>query len=322
MLVDGNWDADWHPVQNKDDEGRFVRQTSTFRNWITPDGSPGPDGQKAYPAELGRYHLFVAYICPWASRTLMVRTLKGLEEVISVSVLDPRLSKQGWKFGDFEGSTGKDTEIGASYLHNIYTHCDPKFTGRATVPLLWDKQSKTIINNESADIIQILNSAFKTFSDARPDLRPATNLSDINTLNATLYDAFNNGVYKAGFASSQMAYEEGFTDVFKTLGGLENRLSDGREYLIGNHITESDIRAFVTLIRFDIVYVGLFKLNLRRVADYKHLNAYMLRILALPGIRKTVNIDHIKAGYYSVKAVNPSGIIPAGPDLAELGIER
>lgn len=322
MLVNGKWDADWQPIQKKDNDGRFVRQTSSFRDWITADGSNGPDGQAAYPAEVGRYHLFVALVCPWASRTLMVRALKGLEDVISVSIVEPQLTTQGWKFGSFTGATGIDTEIGAEYTHQLYTHSDEHYTGRATVPILWDKKRKTIINNESADIIQILNSSFNHYGNDEIDLRPVELLSQIETLNEELYQKLNNGVYKAGFASSQLAYEEAFAQVFETLDKLEAQLSDGRDYLFGSQLTESDIRFFVTLIRFDIAYVGLFKCNLKRIADYKFLQAYMLRILSLPNIKNTVSSEHIKAGYYSVKALNPSGIIPLGPNIDDWKIKN
>lgn len=318
MLRNGVWDADWHPVQNEDGDGRFVRQVSSFRRWITADGGPGPDGQAAFPAEPGRYHLYVAYICPWACRALAVRKLKELDDVISVSVVEPALTEQGWKFGSYPGSTGADTEIGAAYLHELYTHADSGFSGRATVPVLWDKQQKTIVNNESADILRILNASFDAFGNASVNLRPEPLVEEIDELSATVYDTLNNGVYKAGFASSQLAYEEAVASVFATLDLLEKRLGDGRAFLIGDDLTEADIRLFVTLIRFDAAYVNLFKCNLRRIADYPALQAYLKRLLDIEAIRSTVHLDHIKAGYFSIKALNPLGIVPAGPDLSEL----
>ncbi|PCI84440.1 MAG: glutathione-dependent reductase [Hyphomicrobiales bacterium] len=316
MLVNGKWDADWHPIQKKDTAGRFVRQTSSFRDWITPDASEN-NSEVSYPAEAGRYHLFVALICPWASRTLLVRAIKGLEDVISISIVEPQITKQGWKFGNFAGATGHDKQIGAEYVHQLYTHSEAHYTGRATVPILWDKKTKTIVNNESADIIQILNSSFNEFSNTNIDLRPNELLPQISSLNNELYEQLNNGVYKAGFASSQLAYEEAFEQVFRMLDKLDGQLADGRKYLLGEQLTESDIRTFVTLIRFDIAYFGLFKCNLKRIVDYKYLQPYMLRILALPNIKNTVSVEHIKAGYYSVKALNPSGIIPVGPDISQ-----
>ncbi|MEP3276182.1 MAG: glutathione S-transferase family protein [Stappiaceae bacterium] len=318
MLKDGRWDADWHPVQDKDEDGRFVRQTSSFRNWVTADGEPGPEGQKAETAETGRYHLYVAAICPWASRALILRKLKGLEEAISVSVVKPVLTEQGWQFGDYPGSTGADTHLGAEYMHQIYTHADPKFTGRATVPVLWDKKNRTIVNNESADILRILNQEFDAYGDPSINVRPEAHLDDINTLNEVLYETLNNGVYKAGFASSQVAHEEAVTGLFATLDSLEDQLSDGRDYLFGEVLTETDIRLFVTLIRFDAAYVNIFKCNLRRIADYPYLSAYLKRLFAIPAFSETTRIDHIKAGYFSIKALNPTGIVPVGPDLSEL----
>ena len=320
MLVDGKWDAEWQPVQAADEKGRFVRQTSEFRDWITPDGRPGPEGQTALPAQAGRYHLIVAYICPWASRTLMARALKGLEEVISVSVVDPRLSDQGWTFGDFPKATQQDELIGARYMHQFYSHSDPTVSGRATVPVLWDKQTNRIVNNESADILRILNSGFGALASKTVDLRPTALIDQIEALNAQMYDSLNNGVYKAGFATSQFAYDEANDGIFAMLSTLEEQLSDGRPFLLGDTITEADLRAFVTLIRFDAAYVGLFKTNRRRIADYPNLQRFLKTVLAVPGIRDTVHIDHIKAGYYSIKALNPNGIIPAGPDLTDLGL--
>ena len=320
MLVDGKWDAEWQPVQAADEKGRFVRQTSEFRSWITPDGRPGPEGQTALPAQAGRYHLIVAYICPWASRTLMARALKGLEEVISVSVVDPRLSDQGWTFGDFPKATQQDELIGARYMHQFYSHSDPTVSGRATVPVLWDKQTNRIVNNESADILRILNSGFGALASKTVDLRPTALIDQIEALNAQMYDSLNNGVYKAGFATSQFAYDEANDGIFAMLSTLEEQLSDGRPFLLGDSITEADLRAFVTLIRFDAAYVGLFKTNRRRIADHPNLQRFLKTVLAVPGIRDTVHIDHIKAGYYSIKALNPNGIIPAGPDLTDLGL--
>jgi putative glutathione S-transferase len=316
MLVNGKWMADWHPVQAKDAKGGFVRQTSTFRNWVTPDGSAGPTGTGGFRAEAGRYHLYVALICPWASRTLIGRRLKGLEDVISVSVVEPALTDRGWRFGDAPGAD-RDAVNGATYLHEIYTRADPAISGRATVPVLWDKARGTIVNNESADILRMLNAGFGDLADPRLDLYPADLREEIDALNDEIYPRLNNGVYRAGFATTQGAYEEAFGDVFGTLDALEARLSDGRDFLLGDQFTETDIRLFVTLVRFDVAYHGLFKCNLRRIADYPGLSGYLARVLAIPGVRETVSIDHIKRGYYSIKALNPTGIVPLGPELPD-----
>jgi putative glutathione S-transferase len=314
MLVDGKWTADWHPVQATDKKGGFVRQTSHFRNWVTPDGCAGPTGEAGFAAEAGRYHLYVALTCPWASRTLIGRKLKKLEDAISVSVVEPVLTDEGWRFGDNSGASC-DALNGARYLHQIYTRADPHFTGRATVPVLWDKKRGTIVNNESADILRMLNSGFSDLADASVDLYP-TDLSEaIDALNAQIYDKLNNGVYRTGFATTQEAYEEAFADVFAMLDALEERLGDGRAFLFGERFTEADIRLFVTLVRFDPAYYGLFKCNWRRIADYANLGAYLARVLGIPGVRETVSIDHIKRGYYSIKALNPTGIVPVGPLL-------
>ena len=315
MLVDGKWVGDWQPVQAKDEKGGFVRQISSFRNWVTPDGSAGPTGSGGFRAEAGRYHLYVALICPWASRTLIGRRLKGLAEAITVSVVEPALSDQGWQFGTYPGAN-RDELNGATYMHQIYTRADAHFTGRATVPVLWDKLQGTIVSNESADILRMMNAGFGALASGSHDLYPADLAPEIDALNDRIYAGFNNGVYRAGFATTQIAYEEAYHQVFATMDMLEARLADGRAYLFGDRLTETDIRTFVTLVRFDAAYHGLFKCNRSRVADCPALSAYLERILALPGVAETVSIDHIKHGYYSVKALNPVGIVPLGPDLA------
>ncbi|WP_020186289.1 glutathione S-transferase family protein [Methylopila sp. 73B] len=314
MLMNGKWTADWQPVQAKDEKGGFVRQTSSFRNWVTPDGSAGPTGEGGFPAEAGRYHLYVALICPWASRTLIARKLKGLEDAVSVSVVEPALTDEGWRFGDYPGSD-RDEVNGVTFLHELYTRADPTVSGRATVPVLWDRERQTIVNNESADIVRMMNSGFGALADEGIDLYPADLCGSIDALNDRIYPRLNNGVYRAGFATTQVAYDEAFGDVFGMLDELETHL-ETRTFLLGERLTEADIRLFVTLIRFDAAYHGLFKCNLRRVADYPNLSAYVNRILAVPGVAGTVSIDHIKRGYYSIKSLNPSGIVPLGPRLA------
>lgn len=309
MLIDGKWTAKWDPVQAKDAKGGFVRQTSTFRNWITPDGSAGPTGSGGYKAEAGRYHLYVALICPWASRTLIARKLKGLENLVTLTITEPELTDEGWAI-----APGNDPVNNATYLHEIYTKADPRVNGRATVPALWDRQTGTLVNNESADILRMFNTGFGTLASG-PDLYPADLAADIDALNDAIYPALNNGVYRAGFATTQAAYEDAFADVFATLDSLDARLSDGRPYLHGTRFTETDIRAFVTLARFDAAYHGLFKCNLRRIVDYPALSAYLARVSRMAGIADTVSIDHIKRGYYSIRALNPSGIVPIGPKL-------
>ncbi|MCL4186924.1 MAG: glutathione S-transferase family protein [Rhodobacteraceae bacterium] len=314
MLVNGKWTSDWHPMQASDAKGGFARQTSSFCHWLTPDGAPGPTGSGGFRAEAGRYHLYVALICPWASRTLIGRRLKCLERVIQVSVVEPALTDQGWRFGDHAGAD-PDEVNGATYLHEIYTRADPAYSGRATVPVLWDRQRRTIVNNESADILRMMNSGFGDLAALPVDLYPSQLRPGIDALNAEIYPLLNNGVYPAGFAATQAAYEEAFHGVFAMLDDLERRLSDGRAYLLGDRFTEADIRLFLTLVRFDVAYRGLFKCNLRRLADYAALSAYQARILAIPGVRETVSIDHIKRGYYSIRALNPTGIVPVGPEL-------
>lgn len=314
MLVNGKWAANWQPVQAKDEKGGFVRQTSRFRNWITPDGSAGPTGVGGFKAEAGRYHLYVALICPWASRTLIARKLKGLEDVITLSIVSPELTEQGWTFGDGDGST-LDHVNGARFMHEIYTLADPQVSGRATVPVLWDKQIKTIVSNESADILRMLNDGFGDLASHTYDLYPKALRPEIDALNDAIYPSLNNGVYRAGFATTQTAYNEAYGDVFAMLDQLEARLDGRGPFLFGSHLTETDIRLFVTLVRFDAAYYGLFKCNKHRIADYPHLSAYMAKVLAIPGVRQTVNIDHIKRGYYSIKTLNPNGIVPIGPEL-------
>lgn len=310
MLVEGKWTKDWDPVQKADAKGRFVRQVSSFRNWITPDGAPGPTGEGGFPAEAGRYRLYAAYICPWASRVLMARKLKGLEGLIPVTIVHPVIGDEGWQFGGYPGAD-EDPLFGAAHLHQLYTRADPAFTGRATVPVLWDTKRGVMVNNESADILRMLDTAFEHLAPSDLRLYPAELADQIDALNPRLYDKLNNGVYKAGFASSQLAYDEAVAGVFEMLDELEDRLTG--DYLFGNRLTETDIRAFVTLIRFDAAYHGLFKCNRKQIADYPRLSAHLARILALPGVRETVNMDHITRGYYAIKALNPARIVPTGP---------
>ena len=310
MLINGQWEKDFDPVQGTDDEGGFVRVESSFRNWITPDGEDG------FKAEKDRYHLYVAYICPWASRTLMARAIKGLEDVISFSVVDPRLTDKVWRFGNFEGAlegSTADDLYGFDYVYEAYLKADPKFTGEVTVPVLWDKHKETIVNNESSEIIRMLNSGFGGLADNTVDLYPEALHEEIDAVNERLYNPFNNGVYRCGFSTTQVAYDRAVKEVFDSLDYIDQRLSDA-PYLAGEQFTEADVRAFVTLVRFDIAYYGLFKTNLRQVKDYPRIRDYVRRIHAMPGIAETVRSDHIKQGYYSLKQLDPVGIVPAGPD--------
>lgn len=317
MLIDGEW-VEKHQLNQKTDEtGAYQRPVSSFRNWITADGAAGPTGEGGFAAEAGRYHLYVAMVCPWACRTLALRALKGLEEAISVSRVEAAMTDFGWKFPD-DAERPDERLPQVDYMHEIYTLADPNFTGRVTVPVLWDKVRGTIVNNESADIIHMLNDAFAELVPDALDLRPDDLIGEIEPLNERLLENFNNGVYRAGFATEQGAYEAAFADVFDTLDFLDDLLSDGRPYLLGDRLTESDIRAFVTLVRFDAAYFGAFKCNRTQVSDYANLPSYVRRIQALPGIAETVNLDHIKRGYYGIKYVNPNGIVASGPDLGWL----
>lgn len=309
MLVNGKWVENWQPVQAKDEKGGFVRQDSGFRNWVTPDGSAGPSGQAGFRAEAGRYHLYVALICPWASRTLIARAMKGLGDVVSQSITEPEIGDQGWRFAE-----GADPVNGARFMHEIYVKADPHYSGRATVPVLWDRETGTIVSNESSEILRMFNTGFGGLASG-PDLYPKPLRAGIDALNARIYPRLNNGVYRAGFATTQIAYDEAFADVFAQIAELEALMSDGRPWLMGETFTEADIRLFVTAVRFDAAYHGLFKTNLRRWADHPHLQAWLERVYATPGVAGTVNIDHVKRGYYSIKALNPPGIVPRGPDL-------
>jgi putative glutathione S-transferase len=312
LLVNGKWQDRWYDTASTG--GRFVRKDAAFRNWVTADGSPGPSGRGGFRAEAGRYHLYVSLACPWAHRALIVRALKGLHEMVSVSVVHWLMLDHGWTFAEGTGSV-PDTVNGASFLHEIYTAADPDFTGRVTVPVLWDKQEKTIVNNESSEIIRMLNSAFDDLGATPGDYYPAPLRQQIDEINARVYDTLNNGVYKSGFATTQSAYEEAVKPLFETLAWLEERLSTQR-FLVGETFTEADIRLFTTLIRFDAVYVGHFKCNLHRIADYPNLSAYTRDIYQLPGVAATVDFDHIKRHYYeSHRGVNPTGIVPSGPAL-------
>ncbi len=312
LLVNGKWQDRWYDTASTG--GRFVRKDAAFRNWVTPDGAAGPSGAGGFKAEAGRYQLYVSLACPWAHRTLIMRTLKGLEGMISVSTVHWLMLGEGWTFAEGPGVV-PDTVNGARLLHQVYTAADPDYTGRVTVPVLWDKQRGTIVSNESSEIIRMFNTAFDGIGAKAGDYYPAALRAEIDEVNARVYDTLNNGVYKAGFATTQGAYEEALTPLFDTLDWLEARLAT-RRFLLGDQLTEADIRLFTTLVRFDAVYVGHFKCNLRRIADYANLSGFTRDIYQLPGIAATVDIDHIKRHYYeSHRSINPSGVVPAGPVL-------
>lgn len=312
LLIDGVWHDQWYDT--KESGGRFVRKESQFRNWITADGSAGPTGKGGFRAEPGRYHLYVSYACPWAHRTLIFRALKKLEDVISVSVVDHYMGAEGWTFNAIDGAT-PDHLFGAKRLYEIYTRADPAYSGRVTVPVLWDKQTNTIVSNESSEIIRMFNSAFNAFGDASLDFYPEALRGDIDAMNALVYPNINNGVYRAGFATTQEAYEEAFKQLFETLDTVEEKLSVNR-YLVGDTQTEADWRLFTTLLRFDPVYVGHFKCNRQRIADYPNLSNYTRELYQVPGVAETVNMLHIKAHYYgSHTTINPTGIVPLGPEI-------
>lgn len=304
LLVDGTWQDKWYDTKQSD--GRFVRDEATFRHWVRADGST------PFAPEPGRYHLYISYACPWASRALIVRKLKRLEEAIGVTSVHPLMLSQGWEFDP----ENPEPCLGLERLHQLYATANPRFTGRVTVPVLWDKQRKTIVSNESSEIIRMFNHEMNAFANASVDLYPEPLRPAIDEINALVYNTVNNGVYRAGFATTQAAYQEAVTALFSTLDGLEQRLAAQR-YLVGEVLTEADWRLFTTLIRFDAVYHGHFKCNLKRLADYPNLWGYTRELYQVPGVAETVRFDHIKGHYYrSHTTINPSGIVPAGPILA------
>lgn len=312
LLQNGEWVDQWYDTESTG--GRFVRKAPQFRNWITTDGSAGPSGKDGFKAEAGRYHLYVSLACPWAHRTLIFRVLKGLEEMISVSVVHWHMADKGWTFHDGEGVV-QDSINNVDYMYQVYTTANPDYSGRVTVPVIWDKQRNTIVSNESPEIIRMFNSAFNEIGASAEDFYPASLRTEIDALNERIYETVNNGVYKAGFATTQAAYTEAVTPLFESLDWLNDRLSTQR-YHTGNTITEADWRLFTTLIRFDPVYVGHFKCNIRRIADYEHLSGYVRDLYQQPGIAATVNMQHIKNHYYgSHESINPSGVVPIGPEV-------
>ena len=312
LLVDGEWRDQWYDTESTG--GRFKRSVSAFRSWITADGSSGPTGESGFKAEPGRYHLYVAYACPWAHRALIFRKLKGLESMISLSVVNPIMKENGWTFEPGYKVHG-DPIHGATYMHQVYTAAMPDYSGRVTVPAIWDKEKNTLVTNESSEIIRMFNSAFDGVGAKDGDFYPEDLRQEIDAINATVYDNVNNGVYKAGFATTQDAYEEAVIPLFETLDMLEERLGEQR-YLCGDRITEADWRLFTTLIRFDAVYVGHFKCNLRRIEDYPNLSNYVRDLYQVPGVSETCEFHAIKLHYYgSHDMINPPGVVPAGPAL-------
>jgi putative glutathione S-transferase len=308
---DGVWHTGWYDT--KASGGRFMRTEAQFRNWITPDGAPGPSGIGGFAPEPGRYHLYVSLACPWAHRTLIIRALKGLEALIPVSVVNWIMLERGWTFDPAPGVV--PDPLGAETMFDIYKRAEAGYSGRVTVPVLWDRARGTIVNNESAEIIRIFNKAFDGAGARAGDYYPAALRPEIDTLNARIYDTVNNGVYKAGFATTQAAYEEAVRPLFETLDWLEARLAT-RDFLCGSRVTEADWRLFTTLLRFDPVYVGHFKCNLRRLIDYPNLWDYTRALFQAPGVAETVNFQHIKGHYYqSHPTINPTGIVPVGPVL-------
>ncbi len=310
LLIDGVWHDQWYDT--KASSGRFVRTEAQFRNWITADGSPGITGDGGFKAESDRYHLYVSYACPWAHRTMIYRVLKGLEDAISLSAVDWFMGAEGWTF---KNSELPDTVNNAKLFHEIYTAAQKDYSGRVTVPVLWDKERSTIVSNESSEIIRMLNSAFDAVGATPGDYYPEHLRAEIDELNGRIYTTVNNGVYKSGFATTQEAYEQAVTPLFETLDWLDARLSSQR-YLTGDAITEADWRLVTTLLRFDPVYVGHFKCNVRRIADYPNLSGYVRDLYQQPGVAATVRLDHIKSHYYgSHETINPTRVVPVGPDL-------
>jgi glutathionyl-hydroquinone reductase len=312
LLVDGQWHDVWYDT--KASQGRFVRTEAQFRNWVTADGSPGPSGRGGFRAEAGRYHLYVAFACPWAHRTLIMRKLKGLETLIGVSAVNSYMGEHGWTFAPGP-ETIPDSVNNVARLYELYTLADANYSGRATIPILWDKHERTIVSNESAEIIRMLNAAFDNVGANGHDYYPVALRREIDEWNSFVYPNLNNGVYRAGFATTQEAYEEAATGVFAALDKVEAHLQTNR-YLAGSRLTEADIRLFTTLIRFDPVYHGHFKCNRRRIVDYPSLWGFLRDVYQLPGVADTVHVDFIKAHYYrSHPTVNPSRIVPIGPAL-------
>ncbi|ABA75318.1 glutathione S-transferase family protein [Pseudomonas fluorescens] len=309
LLVDGRWQDKWYESSK---DGAFQREQAQRRNWVTRNGEPGPSGEGGFAAEAGRYHLYVSLACPWAHRTLILRKLKGLESLIDVSVVSWLMLENGWTFDQNLGSTGDKLDH-FDFMHQRYTADTADYTGRVTVPVLWDKKLKRIVSNESAEIIRMFNSAFDDLTGNDLDFYPAPLRGEIDALNERIYPAVNNGVYRAGFATSQNAYEEAFDDVFAELDHLEQVL-DANRYLTGEYLTEADVRLFTTLIRFDAVYHGHFKCNLRRISDYPNLSNWLREMYQWPGVAETVDFQHIKNHYYgSHKTINPTGVVPKGP---------
>jgi putative glutathione S-transferase len=295
-------------------EGEFIRSESSFRNWVTKDGRAGPSGDAGFTAEPDRYHLYVSYACPWAHRTLIFRVLKGLQDVISVSVVHPLMPSESWVFGEYPGAT-EDHINHAHYLYENYLKADSGFDGLVTVPVLWDRKRETIVNNESSEIIRMLNSAFDDYGNSEMDFYPESLREEIDAINDVVYNNVNNGVYRAGFATTQKAYDKAFIQLFDTMDYLEQRLSRQR-YLVGDQITEADWRLFTTLVRFDAVYYSHFKTNKKRLMDYPNLWAYTRELYQVPGVAETVNMDHIKHHYFgSHRSINPTGIVPKGPEI-------
>lgn len=312
LLVDGIWHDDWYDT--KSSNGKFVRKESTFRNWITANGDAGPSGKAGFKAEKNRYHLYVSLACPWAHRTLIFRALKGLKDVISISVVDHLMQSKGWEFSENPG-TISDPIFNAKTMSEIYVKADPAFTGRVTVPLLWDKQQQTVVSNESSEIIRMFNSAFNAFAANDIDFYPEHLRDDIDAINDVIYHTVNNGVYKSGFATTQAAYEEAVTRLFHTMDQLEETLSK-QSFLVADTLTEADWRLFTTLIRFDSVYVGHFKCNIKRIEDYPNISNYLRALYQVPCVAETVNMDHIKRHYFeSHSTINPTAIVPLGPDI-------
>lgn len=312
LLVNGQWQDKWYDTDSSD--GKFEREAAQLRNWITSDGSAGETGEGGFKAEAGRYHLYVSLACPWAHRTLIFLTLKKLDELISVSVVSPDMLVNGWEFDQNNHSTG-DALFASDYLHQVYTKNNSNYSGRVTVPVLWDKKQNKIVSNESADIIRMFNSAFNEITGNKDDYYPESLRSEIDELNALVYPNINNGVYRAGFATTTHAYEQAFDDVFTALDKVEKILSKKR-YLAGDKITEADWRLFTTLIRFDCVYVGHFKCNLRTIESYPSLSGYLRDLYQVEGVANTVDFYHIKRHYYfSHTMINPTQIVPKGPKI-------